>query len=142
MSNIEVVPIPASNVPNIWNEAYKVLKPALDRVKHRLDAVDVYTELCMGEQSLWVMVVPDTMEVKAYATVKIFDEPKARVLTIWSIAGADMDLWTKEAMRVIHDYAKDMGCTLMTVQGRRGWKILEKYGFEEEAVLYKKELEQ
>jgi hypothetical protein len=140
VSDIEVVAIPPSNIPNMWAEASKVLKPAIDRLKARMDAVDIYTELCMGEQSLWVMFVPDTMDVKAYATVKVYDEPKARVLSIFALAGTDMDVWTDEAMQVIHNYAKDMGCTLMTVQGRRGWKVLEKYGFEEEAVVFKKEL--
>jgi hypothetical protein len=141
MSEVKVVAIPTSNVANIWNEAYKVLKPALDRLKHRMDAVDVFTELCSGEQSLWVAVVPDTLEVKAYATAKIFDEPNARVLHIFSLAGEEMDEWSDEAMRVFDEYGKSMGCTMMTLQGRRGWKLLEKrYGFEEEAVLYKKEL--
>lgn len=136
---MQVILVPRQEIPNIWAEAVAYLRPAFERVANRTDEVDIYEQLLNGAQDLWI-ILDDEGEVTGFVATKIYDEPHARVLLFYAGGGQNVLKRADEILPIFESFAKDMGCAMMEIVGRKGWKALEQYGFEEKAVVYEKEI--
>ena len=108
------------------------LQAALTKSGDRADIEEVLYDLERGHAQQW-------NTLNSTAITQIVDYKTYRSLNIW-LAGGDLD----EILDMLPDaeeFAKDHGCSLIEITGRRGWKrALRPFGFKEEAVVLTKEL--
>lgn len=89
------------------------------------------------EQHRAEMVVLDN----SLTVSNVIDKPQARQFHIW-IAAGDLDELEGEIYPFLEQRAKELGCSVMTISGRRGWvRVLRKHGFEEAATVGVKRLQ-
>jgi len=87
---------------------------------------DMRAELWLGEGSLVV--------------TNVIDKPQVRQFHIW-IAAGDLSELMDDIYPIIEARAREYGCTVMTISGRRGWiRKLKDNGFEEAATVGVKHL--
>lgn len=95
---------------NDWPRCAVWLEPALDGT-YGID--DVRADIDAGRAQLWPLE-------RSAAVTRIHDCPKQSILRIWLAGGAMDDLlanmWKLEA------FAREVGCTAIELEGRRGWE--------------------
>ncbi len=85
-----------------------------------------HAQLCYAGESLVV--------------TNIVERPQARVFHIW-IAAGDLDELMEQLYPKLEQFAREQGCTAMSVSGRRGWiRKLKSHEFEETATVGVKKL--
>lgn len=110
------------------------IQSALTKSGGYSDIDDVMADLYNGHAQLWET---DTATV----VTQIVQHPNFRVFNVW-LAGGDMD-GVISLLEEGERFAKANGCSYMEVTGRKGWKrILQPYGFVEDAVVLSKELKE
>lgn len=86
---------------------------------HHLD--DIREAVRAGEAQLW----PGH---RAAVVTEVITYPRKRVCNFF-LAGGDLDELLR-MLPVIEQWARDMGCAGMTIQGRPGWKrVLGRHGY-------------
>jgi hypothetical protein len=94
---------------------------------------DVLAEVTERRAELW-------LGEESIAVTNIIDKPKVRQFHIWIAAGNLVELMD-EVYPQIEARAREFGCTVITISGRRGWiRALKKEGFGEVATVGVKEL--
>lgn len=74
------------------------------------------------------------------AVTNVMDKPNARQFHIWIAAGDLIELMN-EIYPHLEQRARELGCGIMTISGRRGWiRKLKPNGFEEAATVGVKRL--
>lgn len=64
--------------------------------------------------------------------------PQGRVLYGAWLGGRDLDLWVKDGLEIIKDWARDCGCIMYSFIGRDAWKRL--IGFKPKGAFYYEKL--
>lgn len=131
--------IPTAEVPNVWADASESLRPAIKRIEERITEADVYEELILGKQDLWVSIDEDNKPI-VWATTKVYPEFGHNILVIYSVGGEGFREVMGECLETLCNYGRDMNCSFIEFYGRPGWKVLEPYGFEKKAIHYQKKL--
>lgn len=103
----------------IWDIKKHHLEPALDGC-YTLE--EVWHEINNNKAQFWPL--PNSAVV-----TQVLEYPRRRVLRIW-LAGGDMDELRFALSGHAVDYARERGCSVIEVDGRKGWvKVLD--GFTE-----------
>lgn len=126
------------HIPAIWPMVEPMLQKALNENPGLYTTDDLKQDLLTGTQSLWIMY--NQGEIDAACTARIAQYPIGRVLCVEWLGGERMAAWLEEALEMLEVYAADMGCDRVEVYGRKGWKILKKYGWRDSAAIYRKEI--
>ena len=93
----------------------------------------VIDEVNAGRAEIW-------LTDNSIALTNVMDKPNARICHIW-IAAGDLDELMPEIYPALEDRARQVGCALLTISGRRGWiRALKPNGFNEVATVGVKEL--
>jgi hypothetical protein len=124
--------VPKEHVSSIWKQVAPEIEKALQRGEGRYDIVDVYEDILTGAQTLWLAVdkIDGKPEIVGVCTVRIVKYPKFRACRLENVAGENFDTWMNEGLRIIGDYAKELGCDRLEAEGRYGWeRKLEKAGW-------------
>lgn len=125
--------VPKEEVTKIWPQVEPYIKAALDVFPNRYEPPDVFIEILIGEQTLWLAFEKeDTGEIHILGcwTLRILDYPQTKSCLIEWVGGENIDEWFVDGMKYIEDYAKDMGCSMIEANGRIGWKPrVEKMGW-------------
>ena len=129
--------VPTELVEQEWPRAEPFIARACARDETQ-DPISVFGEILTGSQALWVGWDEDG--VKTYGTTKIYDTALKRICVINLAAGDNVSDHFEYCCNVFANYAKDMECEILEIQGRAGWKVLEPIGFKKVAVLYRKDL--
>ena len=94
---------------------------------------DVLKEVSDYRAELWLGT--DSLVIS-----NVIDKPKVRQFHIW-IAAGDLGELMDELYPAIEIRARELGCSVMTISGRRGWiRKLAAHGFGEVATVGIKEL--
>jgi len=82
---------------------------------------DVADAVLEGRMQMWVCN-------SSIAITEIINYPRKRVLHVFIGSGKREDLF--EMLDSAWEWGQSMGCTSMTLAGRKGWtKLMKKYGF-------------
>lgn len=103
----------------VWNAKRHILEPALEK-GYSLD--DVWHEIEQNRAQFWPL--PNSAVV-----TQVLKQPQRNVLRIW-LAGGDMDELQFALSGHAVDYARERGCSVIEVDGRKGWSRALK-GFQE-----------
>ena len=111
----------------------KGLEKALEHSEGTHTVGDVVAQILEGEAQLW-------LDDEAVVVTEVLDTPQKRIVNFWLVTGEKSA--TVRLHRRILEWAKnEMGCTLATMMGRRGWEqVLASEGWSFNAVVLSKEL--
>jgi hypothetical protein len=121
-------------VPQIWPHVKDYIESSLIDNGH-ICLQDVYDNLLLNNYQLWT---PVSMDVQAAIVTTIQDVRGTAICTILCCGGKNMKNWMSLAFGEIENWARDEGCKLLKVYGRKGWARL--LGFEIVAYEMKREL--
>ena len=109
------------------------LEKALSYSRGTHDVGDVVAQILRGDAQLWE-------DTDALIVTEVYTMPRRKVVHFW-LATGEMAPVIQLHYRVL-DWAKEQGCTLATLAGRRGWtKALADAGWETDMVFMGRELE-
>lgn len=137
---MKISSVPKEYIQDIWPMVGKHLQKAIDKNPGLYTVDMLYADLINGAQLLWVAI--DDGAIKMAATTRIVVFPSGSMMIAEWLGGDEMESWLENALETIESYANDMGCRRMEVYGRKGWKVLKQYGWNDAAVVYRKDLEQ
>ena len=112
---------------------------ALDPVG-RYHSEDVLDGLLKATLRLWISWDDEKREVEAAGVTEIIDYPHARELRIWLVGGRNMRRWGRPFAELLEQFARDMGCVVMTGGLRRGWVRVAGPGWHETGWTFEKVL--
>ena len=102
----------------IWDVVEPNVQRALDRNQGDMDAADVRRFVERNDMQLWV-------SPQCVGVTQIIQYPKKRVFMLFLGAGDDLEEF-KQCVDQLHDYARQIGCDAVEIQGRKGWeKVLD-----------------
>jgi hypothetical protein len=132
--------VPREVVDVVWDDAVKVLKPAVDTSGGKLTIDHVYSGIMSGGYVLWVVM--DANRIIATLVTRVTQYPMKKVLIVEWIGGSRMDEWLPLTHDVLKDFARKNGCSRMEGYGRKGWtKPLAEHGWSVDYVAYGMEVD-
>ena len=97
-------------VPFIWEFVVDDLQRAIDHNDGEADVEDLWRDLLMGSQSLWIVFDNSVFEITASFTTFIHNYPRKRVLFVALLAGKGMRQFMRLDSELI-GYAKEHDCS-------------------------------
>jgi len=130
--------VPRLELPEVWASASTVLVPAIALWRGRHDEASIFSRLCTADMQLWIAEAGD--RITTAAVTEIHDWPRLKECVVTLAAGEGFDLWS-DWMEEIKSWAAGLGCSLVTVRGRKGWeRILAPAGFRHDGIVLTVEL--
>jgi hypothetical protein len=124
-----------ARIADIWPHARHLIKSAIDQTGLS-DFAEFEGEILSGKQLLWLAIVNKSIEAAATTHLTLTNGDKVCVLT--ACAGHNRANWLPLLQR-LEAFAKDEGCAVMRIFGRKGWhRVLD--GYHVEHVVLEKEL--
>jgi len=112
-------------VAGVWAEAAPLIARAVER-QGDYDMADVRALLDSSDAQLWVAI--DGGAMIGAVVSKVYDFPCSRVVQIWLCGGDSFDKWGAEILRVIEEWAAEIGAKKVRIAGRKGWgRVLGEY---------------
>jgi hypothetical protein len=123
---MQVVPIPAANVPTVWRLVDGKLKHYCVRASDGGCTLEtLFRVLTNGEMQLWVVWDDDAESddekcLAAVVTQIGFELSGQKICTIYATSGRRADDWV-HLIDKIEDWAAKQGCERLHILGRKGW---------------------
>lgn len=133
--------VPIEHLSFIWPHARGFIASALalDPVgRYRLE--DVLSGLLCARFRLWISWDDDRKEIEAAGVTEIIQYPRARELRIWLVGGRNMRRWGRPFAELLEQFARDMGCGVISGHLRRGWIRVAGEGWKESGFSFEKVL--
>lgn len=128
-----LVPVPRENVKQIFSLAEPELNRAIAFSGDRYSEGELERDLESGTRQIWLIWLEELLGV---VVTKVFR--KARICQIELCAGRNIKTWLHH-LPEIEQFARDNGCKISEVIGRKGWlRLLPDY--ELYAVILRKKL--
>lgn len=122
---MNITPVYLDAFSQVWPLAKPILKRAVDKYPFVSDIELLEEELFNGELLLWIM--SDEEGVQAACTTRIVEHPTGnKECQMPHMAGAKLDEWVWDWVKLVETYAREQGCQIISGQGRRGWERLGK----------------
>lgn len=119
---MSVVPIHASLVNEVWDEAAPLINKALLRASGRFELEDVKEALL--EQQMSLVLAFDGGQIIGAIVAEVIDYPRCRAMRVIFCGGERYMEYRDELIDVLDAGARNAGCSLIEIEGRPGW---EKY---------------
>ena len=113
--------VPITEVPRVWLRVEDGMEECARQSFGRYDADAMYMLVLRGEWQLWVATDDDVFEPDLALVTTLVQYPTARALQIIACAGRRMFAHIDEVQSTLRRYARDQGCSIYEVLGRRGW---------------------
>lgn len=114
------------NVPYIWNAIEKIIEPACQRTRGRLETHHILQNLLEKTMQLWISIGYDK-KIEAAAVTEIVIYPGKRTCRIVLVAGKNFPRWAGSIV-TIEKWAKKNRCSAVEMIARKGWtRILPGY---------------
>ena len=101
---------------------------------------DVLIGLLDARLRLWISWDDEKREVEAAGVTEIIQYPHARELRIWLVGGKNLRRCGRPFAELLEQFARDMGCDVMTGAMRRGWVRVAGPGWMETGYNFEKRL--
>ena len=132
--------IPSVALPLYWEEAAKLLEPAVKRSGGRMTLDLMYRQLMARDTQLWAafdqhgeMLGAWTSQINIYAGQKVCE--------LLYCGGRNIQSWLDSGLDITEAWACSKGCDSITIVGRTGWgRITEHRGYGHFATIIEKKL--
>lgn len=98
----------------LWPKIKPLVEKALDRGFGEWEAGDILGFLLSRDMQLWA-----ADDLSAVAVTQITVYPRVKVCDVLLVGGSGLAEWKNT--KVIENWAREYGCSLMRAMGRRGW---------------------
>jgi hypothetical protein len=130
--------IQPAEINAVWAEVRPWIEAACKTNRGKYDAEDIRAGLLSGEDQLWIWKSPTAF---AIGITRLENYPKQRVCTIRIVTGFNAAEWQQPAIDTIERWAKENGCSSMSLCARTGWaKRLKGRGYDQTHVFLEKPL--
>lgn len=115
-------------VPDVWPVVWPIIKRAVDRFPDpdQFTEMELLTHLMLGEMQLWLVVDMRKRNIAAAAVTSLIDNddhfPDQLVFEVPFVAGYGMQHWIGALLKLLSEYGKSHGATVMLGYGRKGWE--------------------
>ena len=123
-ASVELVCVDPKRVHEIWPHVVELIHGAVQRtnLSHTLDIDD---NVLHGHGLLWLACRES--EIIAAMTTSLVRTDRDKICILTACGGGAMDDWLP-LLRKIEAYARDEGCALVRIYGRKGWaRVLQNY---------------
>jgi hypothetical protein len=118
--------------PLVKHEVERAFRSNLDR----MDIDDIEQALIDKRMQLWVI---HEGEIKCVIVTQIVNYYKCKAVRVLTVTGLGHKEWIQLGFDTLAAWGRENGCSLMEMQGRKGWeKPLKKLGFEDPEILMTK----
>jgi hypothetical protein len=118
--------------PLVKHEVERALRSNTDRI----DMDDIEKALQEKRMQLWAI---HDGEIKCVFVTQIVSYKTCKAVRVIAVTGTDHQEWLKLGFDTLVKWGQENGCSMMEMQGRKGWeKPLKKLGFEEPEILMTK----
>lgn len=122
-----------------WREIEPYISRAISHGMGESTSLDMLKGVLNGQYECWEY--SHLYEVKAYAMLRLNNYPQQTHLQIVTTAGEGFEGFGEAGLDMVERYAKDMGCSHVTIWGRKGWsRKLKEFGYEQVYSVCAKEL--
>ncbi len=117
--------VPQTSTEDVWERWRDQLEDALEKHAHGTYTIeDIEGFVQNGDMVIW----PTS---KSMALVETFDYPQVKCLHVFMALGELQDIY--DQMAHIEDFARFMGCDMVSTNGRVGWaRQLKKRGWKQQ----------
>ena len=112
--------VPPDSIAGIAGLLTPLLSRSTELCNGRLYPEDVFRAAQEGEMQVW-LAYDQELHVLGMVVTEIVQYPARRACLLIQCAGDALERWV-HMLPDIEGWAKGRGCTLMEIQGRRGWK--------------------
>jgi len=111
-----------AKIEELWQHVEPVLAPAFgDKTAPDSTIESTLEALRRGAALLWVVWSEDRRKILAAATTEIWNLASRKVCVVTSCAGQSVEEWS-HYLRDMERYAREEGCDVIRIYGRKGWK--------------------
>ncbi len=143
-NDIEILPIIASKVEDIWSLVHFMIAEALVYSGRYAEPEDIKQLLLSGDNQLFLIFGSeegDTNKVYGVVTTRIFENPNFKELQGLICTGKKMNLWEEKLINTLETFAKVNDCKKFKAYMRPGYKkVMSKYGYKQRHIEFEKEL--
>lgn len=133
--------MPQGAVGSVWKDVERVLEKSVATANGKAEVIDVLDGVFDGTYVLWVVLDDDNSIVAAFTT-RLIVYPQRKALALDWVGGTRMREWSDALIETMTRYAQELGCQHLEGYGRKAWgRFLNKYGFQQEYIAYRMELE-
>lgn len=117
-ASVETLCVAPDRIPQMWPHVARWLATAAERCGDwtPMALLDV---LVKGEALLWVLWDGDRL--KAACVTEVVIVPKGKILRVLACGGGRAASWP-QAFAPIEAYARELRCTAIRIEGRKGWQ--------------------
>jgi len=124
-----------------WSEIKPFIDKAIDHGIGEVSSMDMFVGAMNGQYEC-LEAIDDTDNSLSFGMLRINTFNRQKQLQIVTTAGDSLDVWAKEGLEYVEDYAKVLGCKYVTIWGRLGWpRVLKKFGYKQVYAVCAKEIE-
>jgi hypothetical protein len=115
--SVDLICVAPSEVNQMWPYAGGMIRSAIERTGLS-DFEDIEKSVLAGDQLLWIAV---SDHIEAAATTQLVKIAGCKVCILVACAGHQRERWLP-LFAELEKYAKDEGCKIMRLYGRKGWE--------------------
>lgn len=135
MSECKVSLVPTEYVDTVWHSIVTYVDGAADYTFGRFTTEDIKEGLLTKPHQLWIAF--DDTEVYGFVVTEVYQYPRKKVLTMHFTGGHKLPLWKKPMLRLLQQFGRDNGCTVIESYGRPGWeRVFKNDGYNKQFILY------
>ena len=137
---MKVSRVDTKDIERMWPFIEGYMKKAAKYTYGRFEAEDIKEGLLKNPQQLWVAF--NDKKIYGAVVTEVTKYPRMTALTVHFLAGIDFESWKDPMLKLVQQFGKDNGCTLIDSYGRPGWeKVWANYGYTKRFIFYELPLE-
>ena len=118
-----------------WAEIQPYIQKAVDHGIGESSAHDLFMECMEGWAHCW-----ESDDPKAFAITRYNKFSQHEQIQIVTCAGDGWQDYGPEALEMIEQYAREVGCKYVSIWGRKGWECVLPDGWKHTYAVYTKEI--
>ena len=116
-----LIGIKLPHLGEVWEEAWRLLEPAVTISNGRLTAKLIADALLSKDMQLWV--VPNGENLRAAVLTEILTYATGlKVCRILACGGKDLESWMDITVEILSAWAESLECKSLELYGRPGWE--------------------
>jgi len=122
MGSVLFTGVAADDIPIVHERVRPMIEKSIKRsgLSHKWTADALLAACMIKEKQCWVAMIDGWIVAAMVSSIKIFPTG-FKVFFIEHLGGASFAKWSGEAIKIVTEFAKELGCDSIECEGRKGW---------------------